>query len=189
MLEEVGCPYQLSYVDLAAGQQRTAEFRKLNPMGKLPVLADGETVVTESAAIGMYLADRYSYGTLSPKVEDPQRGAYLRWICFAPAVIEPGAYAKGANWEYRASQAGWGEYENMLNAVESALGNGPWILGERFTMADVIFGGTVRYMLRFKMLEPRPVFLEYVERLSARPASKIAEAKNAAQAKERGLAR
>lgn len=187
MLEELGQPYVLQYVDLMAGEQRTPEFRRINPMGKIPALLDGETIVTESAAIGLYLADRYAYGTLAPKADDPARGTYLRWSCFAPSVIEPGAYAHGAKWEYRAAQAGWGEYDNMLDTIEHAIGSGPWLLGERFTMADVIFGGTLRFMLRFKMVDPRPVFVDYSERLSARPAAQAAQARNDAIVEERGL--
>lgn len=187
MLEELGRPYALRFVDLMAGEQQKAAFHAINPMGKIPALVDGETLVTESAAIGMYLADRYAHGTLCPRVDEPERGAYLRWICFAPSVIEPCAYAKGAGWEYRAAQAGWGTYENMLDATEHAIGEGPWLLGDRFTMADVIFGGTVSYMLRFKMLQPRPCFTAYAERLAGRPASQRAQARNAAEIEAHGL--
>lgn len=187
MLEELGTPYALKHVDLMAGEQRSSEFRRLNPMGKLPVLVDGEVTVTESAAIGMYLADRYAYGTLAPRVDEAERAAYLRWICFAPSVIEPCLYARHAQWEYRAAQAGWGEYENVLEAVESAIGNGPWLLGERFTMADVVFGGTVRYMLMFKMIDAHQKLVDYAERLNQRPASRAAQAKNDAIVEQRGL--
>ncbi|MCG8557066.1 MAG: glutathione S-transferase family protein [Proteobacteria bacterium] len=188
MLEELQLPYTLRFVDLKAGEQRASSFRALNPMGKLPTLVDGDIVVTEAAAIGLYLADRYGYGTLAPAMDDPARGTYLRWSLFAPSVIEPAAYAKGASWEYRAESAGWGEYESMLDSVEHAIGEGPWLLGERFSMADVIFGGTVRYLLHFKMLEPRPRIVDYVGRLSERPALRAAQAKNEALAKEHGLA-
>ncbi len=187
MLEEAGAPYELQYVDLQTGAHRSPEFLRVNPMGKLPTLLDGETVVTESAAIGLYLADRYAYGVLSPKVDDKARATYLRWSLYAPSVIEPAAYAKGANWEYRATQAGWGRYEDVLDSIEKAIGEGPYLLGERFTMADVIFGGTVRYMLLFKMLEPRPSFVAYVDRLSARPAAQVAQAKNNAMIAQHGL--
>lgn len=187
MLEELSVPYELLYVDLKTGAHKTAEFLRINPMGKLPTVVDGETVVTESAAIGLYLADRYAYGTLSPKVDDKARATYLRWSLYAPSVIEPAAYARGAKWEYRAAQAGWGRYEDMLDSVERAVGDGPYLLGERFTMADVIFGGTVRYMLMFKMIEPRPSFVAYTERLSARPAALAAQAKNAAMTAQHGL--
>jgi len=187
MLEEVGVPYELLFVDVKAGAQRTPEFLGVNPMGKLPTLVDGDTVVTESAAIGLYLADRYGYGKIAPQVDDKARATYLRWSLYAPSVIEPAAYARGAKWEYRAAQAGWGRYEDMLDSIDRAIGQGPFLLGDRFTMADVIFGGTVRYMLSFKMIEPRPAFVSYVERLSARPAAQAAQAKNAAMIAQHGL--
>jgi glutathione S-transferase len=187
MLEEIGQPYELKYIDFAANEQRTPEFRRINPMGKLPTLDDGGTIVTESAAIGLYLADRYAYGTLAPRADDPARGTYLRWSLFAPSVIEPGTMARTANWEYRSVQAGWGEYDAMLDTIERAIGTGPWLLGDRFSMADVIFGGTVRYMLMVKLLDPRPAFVAYGERLAARPACQAANAKNEAVVKARGL--
>jgi glutathione S-transferase len=187
MLEELGVPYQLKYVDMNQKEQSGPAFRETNPMGKLPTLVDNGVVVTESSAIGMYLADRYSYGVLAPKIDDPARATYLRWIAFAPAVIEPGCYAHMSKWDYSPSSAGWGTYENILTSIEEAIGEGPWLLGDKFSMADILFGGTVRYMLRFKMLEPRESFVAYVDRLSARPASIAAEEKNAAIAKEHGL--
>lgn len=189
MLEEVGVPYELRYVDIMAGAQKAPELVRLNPMGKLPILTDGDVVVTELAAIGLYLADRHSYGQLAPRVDDPARGTYLRWSFFAPSVVEPGSMAKMAGWTFREGQAGWGSHEAMLSAIEAAIGPGPFILGDKFSMADVVFGGTVRYMLGFKMLEPRPVFTAYAERLAARPALQRAEAKNAAIRDERGLNR
>jgi glutathione S-transferase len=187
MLEEVAAPYELRYVDIMAGGQKAPAILALNPMGKLPILTDGDTVVTEAAAIGLYLADRYAYGRLAPKVDDPARGTYLRWSLFAPSVIEPGVMAKLAKWEFKAAQAGWGSYDDMLVAIESAVAKGPFLLGQTFSMADVIFGGTLRYMLSFNMLEARPVFSAYAERLAARPALQRAEARNAAIRKERGL--
>ncbi|MEQ1566143.1 MAG: glutathione S-transferase [Myxococcota bacterium] len=188
MLEEVGCDYDLRWVDLRAGEQKAPEVVALNPMGKLPILVDGEVVVTESAAIGLYLADRYAPGRLAPALDEPARGAYLRWSLFAPSVIEPGSMAKAAGWEYRTGAAGWGDHPAMLTAMRAAIGDGPWLLGDRFTMADVIFGGTVAYMLRFGMLTPEPVFSGYAERLAARPAAVRAAARNAAIVAERGLA-
>ena len=190
MLEELGRPYELRYVDVATGEQRSDAFRALNPMGKVPVLDDAGTIVTESAAIGLYLADRYALGTLAPRPDEPERGPYLRWSLFAPSVIEPGTMAHLEKWEYSAGRAGWGDFASMLGTIQRAIAEGrPWLLGERFTMADVIFGGTLRFMLRFKMIEPRESFTAYTERLSERPACRAADAKNAAIAAERGLGR
>lgn len=187
MLEEVGVDYELRWVDMQAGEQKSPDIVALNPMGKLPVLVDGEAVVTEVAAIGLYLGDRYGYGTLAPKVDDPARATYLRWSLFAPSVIEPGSMAKMAGWQYKAGQAGWGTHEAMLDAIEAAIRDRQFLLGDRFSMADVIFGGTVRYMLRFGLLEKRPTFTAYAERLSARPASQRADARNVAVMKEHGI--
>jgi glutathione S-transferase len=187
MLEEVGAPYALRFVNIMQGGQKAPEVLALNPMGKLPVLVDGETVVTETAAIGLYLADRYAYGRLAPKVDDPKRGAYLRWSLFAPSVIEPGTIAKGSGWAVREGSAGWGSYEAMLSAIESAIGKTPYLLGDEASMADVILGGTLGYLLKFKAIEARPSFVAYAERLGERPAAKRAEARNAAIRAEHGL--
>jgi glutathione S-transferase len=189
MLEEVGEPYELRFVDILAGGQKSPEILALNPMGKLPTLKDGDAVVTESAAIALYLADRYAYGRLAPRVEEPARATYLRWSLFAPSVIEPGVMAKMAGWQFRPGQAGWGAFEEMVAAMESAVTGRDFVLGDTFSMADVIFGGTIRYMLGFKMMEPRPILSAYAERLGERPALKRAEAKNAAIREERGLNR
>ncbi len=189
MLEEVGVPYELRYVDIMAGAQKAPAIVALNPMGKLPILTEGDVVVTESAAIALYLADRLAYGRLAPKVDDPARGAYLRWSFFAPSVIEPGSLAKLSGWSFKPGQAGWGSHEAMIAAMESAIAGRTFLLGETFSMADVIFGGTVRSMLSFKMIEPTPVFTAYAERLAARPALQRAEARNAAIRAEHGLNR
>ena len=188
MLEEVGIPHELRFVDIMAGAHKQPDLVKLNPMGKLPILTDGDVVVTESAAIGLYLADRYAAGSLAPALDAPERATYLRWSLFAPSVIEPGAMAKGANWTFKPGQAGWGSYDSMIAAMESAVTGRDYVLGDRFSMADVIFGGTIRYMLRFKMVEPTAVFSAYAERLGARPALQRADARNAKIAAEHGLA-
>jgi glutathione S-transferase len=187
MLEEVGAKYDLHFVDIMAGQQKSPDILALNPMGKLPVLTDGDQVVTESAAIGLYLADRYSPGELAPRFDDPARATYLRWSLFPPSVIEPGAMAKSGGWDYKPGQAGWGTHEAMVDTIAFAIGDRQFLLGDRFSMADVIFGGTLRYMLRFGMMEARPVFAAYVERLGKRPALQRADARNEAVMKERGI--
>lgn len=177
-LEEVGVPYELRFVDIMKGAHKAPDIVALNPMGKLPILTDGDAVVTESAAIALYLADRYSYGKLAPKVDDPARGTYLRWSLFAPSVIEPGAMAKAAKWDFKPSQAGWGEYETMLRAMEGAVTGRDYLLGKEFSMADVVFGGTVRYMLMVKTIEAGPALAAYTERLGARPGAKRADERN-----------
>ncbi len=103
-------------------------------------------------------------------------------------MIEPGAIAKSQGWAFKpASQAGWGELASMVAATESAIAGKTYLLGERFSLADVIFGGTVRYMLQFKLLEATPTLSAYAERLGARPAAQRADARNAKIAQQRGL--
>lgn len=187
MLEEVGVDYTLSWVDIMAGGQKAPEILKLNPMGKLPVLVDGEAVVSESAAIALYLGDRYSSGKLAPALDDPARAKYLRAALFSPSVVEPAAAAQSSGGNFNPRSVGWGSYEDMLHGTEALLGEGPWLLGDRFSMADTILGGTLRYMLMFRMVEPRAAFTAYVQRLEARPAFQRAEARNAELITEHGL--
>lgn len=187
MLEETGVEYQLRWVDMLAGAHKTPELLALNPMGKLPILTDGEAVVTESAAIALYLGDRYAAGRLAPAPDDPARGTYLRWAFFTPSVMEPAAAAQSSGGEFNVRSVGWGTYADMLAATESALAKGPYLLGERFTMADTILGGTLRYFLMFRMIEPKPAFADYVARLEARPAFQRASARNAAVMAEHGV--
>ncbi len=189
MLEEMGVPYELRFVDLMKGQQKQPEILALNPMGKLPILTDGSAVVTETAAIGLFLADRYAGGRLAPHIDDPARATYLRWALFAPAVIEPGLLAKAAGWDYKEGQAGWGNHASVIAAMQAALGDHDYLLGNEFSMADIIFGGTLRFMLLFKMLEPLPVFVAYGARLGERAALKAADARNAAVMEEHGIKR
>jgi glutathione S-transferase len=187
MLEEVGVAYQLRWVDMMAGGQKSPEMLAMNPMGKLPVLTDGEVVVTESAAIALYLGDRYAAGRLAPALDDPSRGTYLRWAFFTPSVMEPAAAARPSGGQFNAGSVGWGNYDSMVAAAESAISKGPYLLGERFTMADTVLGGTLRYLLMFKMIEAKPAFADYVARLEARPAFQRANARNAAVMAEHDL--
>ena len=187
MLEEVGVEYELKFVDIMSGEQKKEDVTRLNPMGKLPLLVDGDTVITESAAIGLYLADRYASGRLAPKLDDVARGTYFRWSLFAPSVIEPGSMARAGKWEFRTVAAGWGSYDDMITTMESAISGRDFVLGKEFSMADLIFGGTIAYMLDFKMLEPRPSFTGYAERIRARPAYARSLARNQAVMAERGI--
>ena len=186
-LEEAGVPYELKVVDMMKGEQKKPGLVQLNPMGKIPTLQDGDLVMTEAAAIALYLADRYAAGRLAPALDDPRRGTYLRWSFFPGSVIEPAVMARREGWAVKDGQAGWGTYDAMIASAESAISNGPFVLGDQFSMADVVFGGTLRYMMMFKLVEPSPVFTAYVQRLDQRPAYQRADARNQAMRKELGL--
>ncbi len=188
MLEEAGLNYDLRYVDMQAGAHKAPEYQRRNRMGKLPILEDGGAVISETAAIAMYLADRYAPGRLAPALDAPERGPYLRWCVYGASVLEPAAAANAAGWDYRPGAVGWGTYEDVVATLEAGLKPGPWLLGEQFSMADVLLGGTVRWLLGFGMLKGTDDTLQaYADRLSARPAAKRSEEVNAAVIAEKGL--
>ena len=186
-LEEVGVPYELKVVDIMKGEQKGVELVSKNPMGKLPTLLDGDLVVTESAAIALYLADRYAPGRLAPALDAPERGTYLRWSFFSPSVVEPAVMAKSSGWVVKEVAAGWGNYASMIAAAESAIAGRQYVLGDEFSMADVVFGGLLRFLIGFKQMAATPTFSRDVERLDARPAFRRAEARNLAMRKQLGL--
>jgi glutathione S-transferase len=172
MLEEVGVPYDMKILDFDKGDHKKPEYLKINPMGKVPAIVHRGVVVTEVAAICTYLADAYPQANLAPALNDPQRGTYLRWLFFGAGCIEPAIVDKLFHRPAveRKSALGYGSYEDTLNALETALKPGPFILGERFSAADVYVGAQIQWGLMVKALEPRPAFLQYMERIGARPA-------------------
>jgi glutathione S-transferase len=170
VLEEAGAPYEREHVDIRAGAQDAPAYRAINPMRKVPALVDGEMVVAEQGAICAWVADRFPAARLAPAADDPQRGRYLRWLFFAGNCIEPAYMQKFSGWSTEKSRAGWGTYEVVVDALEEALKPGPWILGERFSAADVMIGAGVYFGLGFNILESRPPFEAYNERCAARPA-------------------
>lgn len=185
--EELGAPCRIDIVDIKKGAQKRPDFLAINPMGKVPTLTHEGVVVTEAAAICAYLADRHPDKGLAPDTADPSRGAYYRWMFFAPSCIEPTMMdmLSGSTPE-RPESAGHGRAEDVLKAVDAALENGPYLLGEKFSAADVVFGSTLNYALLFGGFDKKPLYAKYVERLMARPAAIRASEKNKAIAEELG---
>jgi len=171
MLEEAGCPYERVLVDIRKGAQSSPSFRAINPMMKVPALADGEARVAESAAICAYVAERVPEAKLAPPVGDPDRGRYLQWLFFSGGCIEPAYTQKFTKLELTTSQAGWGSFDRVIDVLTEALEQRPWILGERFSAADVMLGADLNYGVNiFKLVEPRPAISAYIARCTARPA-------------------
>jgi glutathione S-transferase len=171
MLEEAGVPYERVLVDIQNGGQNDPAFRKVNPMGKVPAFEDGAAQLAESAAICAYIAERCPEARLAPPLGDPARGRYFHWLFFAPGCIEPALAQKFANFEMPTTAAGWGDFNRVFNVLEGALADGPWILGEAFSAADVMIGCDLLFAVeRFKIVDRRPVFDAYLQRCHARPA-------------------
>lgn len=181
MLHELGEPFGIVPIDLKGGEQKSPAFLKINPMGKLPVLQDGDVIVTETPAILLYLADKYPKAGLAPAIDDPARGAFLRWLFFYGSCFEPAMMDLSHKRITPPTVAGWGKPEDVLDTLSAGLKQGPWLLGDRFSAADVMVGSGVAFMLGFKILPERPEYVDYAARLEARPARKAARAADAAR--------
>jgi glutathione S-transferase len=181
MLEEIGQPYELHVLDLKKGENREAKYLSVNPMGKVPALKHGDTVVTEAAAICCYLADAFPQAGLAPPIGDTRRGTYLKWLFFGPSCVEPAVTDKA----FRRAEApprgtlGYGDYDTVMDVLADAMRAGPYLLGQQFTAADVVIGSGLRWGMAFKLIPERPEFTAHTARLAARPACQRAQAKDA----------
>ena len=169
MLEEVGEPYETVNLDYGS-TIKSAHFLALNPMGKIPTLTHGDTVVTEVAAICAYLADAFPAAGLAPP--PAERGAYYRWLFFTAGPLEAAVTNKALGFDApdKKQSLGYGSYDEALAAVETALDPGPHICGDSFTAADVALGSQLGFGMMFNTIDKRPVFQDYAARLHARPA-------------------
>jgi glutathione S-transferase len=171
LLEELGVEYDLETVDIrSADRKDSADFRAASPMGKVPALEDGDVQMSESAAICLYLADRYGAGDLAPAIDDAQRGRFLYWLMYTPAVIEPAMAEKFSKSEPHRGRNGWGDFDSMIETFEAGLQGNSWILGDKFSAADVMLGSSVSFMRMFGMLTDSPLLESYADRCFARPA-------------------
>ena len=171
LLEEAGVDYERELVDIRSPDRRDSdEFRAASPMGKVPALIDGDVKMSESAAIGLYVADRYSAGTLAPAIDAPERGKFLYWMMYTPAVIEPAMAEKFSGVEPNRVRSGWGDFDLMIETLENALRDNIWLLGDQFCAADVLVGSSVVFMRMFDMLPDSEILNRYADRCLERPA-------------------
>ncbi len=184
MLEEVGQPYELKLLKLAEGEQRTPAYRAINPMGKVPALKHGDVVITEVAAICTYLADAFPQAGLDVPIGDKRRGPYLKWLFFGPSCIEPAITDRAfpRKEEPRRGTLGHGDFETVMEVLSNGVEPGPYLLGDKFTAADVVVGSGLRWGMMFDLIPKRPEFVAYVGRLEQRPALQRATAADQALA-------
>jgi glutathione S-transferase len=170
MLEEVGEPYETHILDYGT-TMKSDDYLAINPMGKVPAIVHQGRVVTEVAAICCYLADAFPDRKLAPP--QSERADYYRWIFFTSGPIEAAFSNKAAGWEptpERQRMFGYGNYDLAIGTLEKALAGKDYIAADHFTAADLFVGANVNFMLQFKLLEPRPVFVDYARRMTDRPA-------------------
>jgi glutathione S-transferase len=171
MLEELDKPYRTEI--MGYDTMKSPAYLAINPMGKVPALTHGETVVTELAAICAYLADAFPDAGLAPAPGDPARGPYYRWLFYASGPVEAAVTNKALNFELppgRERMAGYGCFGDVMDVLEQAVSGGDYVAGGRFSAADLVLGHQIGFGLRFKSIEPRPAFKAYWDRLSHRPA-------------------
>jgi glutathione S-transferase len=183
LLEELGAPYELRVLDIQAGEQRQAAFLAINPMGKVPAILHGDTLVTEQVAIFLYLADLFPGAGLAPPLSDRRRGPYLRWMvfyagCFEPAVVDRSMKREPAP----AMRSPYGDFETVMGTLNAQLRAGPFILGQEFSAADVLWGTALRWTTTFGLVPVTPEIKAYVDSTTNRPAALRAREHDAALA-------
>ena len=172
LLEELGADYELHVLNLKKGEQRQRDYLAVNPMGKVPAILHEGALVTEQGAVYAYLADLYPEAGITPAIGDPLRGPYLRWLFYYGSSFEPALVDRSLKREPAPpSTSPYGDYETMLKTLTDQLAAGPYLLGERFTAADVLWGTALRWTTMFKLVPETPVVSAYVGRVTSRPAA------------------
>jgi glutathione S-transferase len=174
MRGEVGRPYETVLLGYAESM-KSPEYLAINPMGKVPAIRHGDTVVTEGAAICAYLADAFADAGLAPPSASPLRGTYYRWLFFAAGPVEAAVTAKSLGLLAPADKkmmAGYGSFEETVDTLEKAAASAsPYLCGDQFTAADVYVGSQIGWGMMFGSIDKRPAFEDYWGRISSRPAA------------------
>lgn len=180
LLEELGQPFQVEIVQIRRGEtgRATADYRRIHPHGKVPALVHDGVVVFESSAIALYLSDAFPSAKLGPRIGARARGPYLTWLAYYSGVMEPAFVTKALGFTTTNSTTGWAPTEEILAHVSSCLARGPYLLGEEFSTADILYGSTFALFRDSPLLPPDPAITAYVERVTARPAFQRALAKD-----------
>jgi glutathione S-transferase len=175
LLEELAADYELRVIDLKKNEQRQPAYLAVNPMGKVPALVHGGAVVTEQGAVYAYAADLYPDAGIAPAIGDALRGPYLRWLFFYGSSFEPAVVDRSLKREPAPpSTSPYGDFDTTIRTLLQQLGDGPYLLGERFTAADILWGTALRWMTMFKLVAETPAVKGYVERVGTRPAAQRA---------------
>ena len=170
LLEELGAPFELRLVNMKVMEHRQPAYLAINPMGKVPAILHGDALVTEQGAIYIYLADLFPKAGLAPAFDDPLRGPYLRWIVFYGSCVEPACVDRAQKREPGPlPMSPYGTFDAMLDTIVGQLRKGPYLLGERFSAADILSGTALGWMTRFKIVPELPEIMDYVKRVAARP--------------------
>jgi glutathione S-transferase len=178
LLEELEAPYQIKLVTTRTRDGGAVDPLNPHPHGKVPTISDDGIIVFESPAIALYLTDKFPKNRLGPVVGERERGAYLSWLSYYTGVLEPAFMSKFMKVEVPRGTAGWVAVEEAMPTIIKALSPGPYILGERFSAADVLYGTTFAMFGQSPMMPKSSVIDEYVKRIVGRPAFARAQARD-----------
>lgn len=185
LLEELGVSYTPHRLNIKTNEQMSPAYRAINPMGKVPAIRHNGVLVTEQAAIYIYLADAFPKTGLAPAIGDALRGPYLRWLVFYGSCVEPAGVDKAMKREPGArAMSPYGDFETMHTALTEQLRPGPWLLGEHYTAADILYGTALGWLTKFGIIPLGPEVSLYMDRFNARPAVVAITAKDEAEAAE-----
>jgi glutathione S-transferase len=172
LLEELGADYELHVLDLKKGEQRQPAYLAVNPMGKVPAIRHDGALVTEQGAVYTCLADLYPEAGITPAIGDALRGPYLRWLFYYGSSFEPALIDRSLKREPAPSSTSpYGDFETMLKTLTDQLATGPYLLGDRFTAADVLWGSALRWTTMFKLVPESAAVTRYIAQVTARPAA------------------
>jgi glutathione S-transferase len=170
LLEELEAPFELRDLNLRAGAQRRPEYLAVNPLGKVPAIVHKGAVVTELAAIFIYLADAFPLKKLAPRIGDALRGPYLRWLVFYGSAFEPAIMDRHMKREPTPRMGPYGDFASVMALINAQLSSGPYLLGPSFTAADVLWATALRWTIGFGLVPASPDIAAYIERVTSRPA-------------------
>lgn len=179
LLEEIGAPYDLKMVSILRGDGSGArDNSNPHPHGKVPALLHDGRVIFETTAIALYLTDLYPQADLGPKVGDKNRGDYLSWLAYYGGVFEPSLTASFLKIQHIYGTFAWAPFDEVLDHLGRTLAAGPYLLGEKFSAADIVYGGSMQFLMSRGMVPNTDVFKAYSERVTARPAFARAHARD-----------
>jgi glutathione S-transferase len=170
LLEELEAPYRLHEVTTRiTGGGGAPDPSNPHPHGKVPAISDDGVVVWESSAIALYLTDKFPKNGLGPLVGDAKRGPYVSWLAYYCGVMEPAWTMSFMKVETPRGFAGWAPAQEVMDFTFKTLEKGPYILGEKFSAADVLIGTTFQMFMGSPMLPKTPLVEDYVKRVVGRP--------------------
>ncbi|MGD9658202.1 MAG: glutathione S-transferase family protein [Methylocystis sp.] len=170
LLEELDVPYELRVLNFQLGEQRRPEYLAVNPLGKVPAIMHNGALVTELGAIFIHLADAFPQNRLAPPIGDPLRGPYLRWLVFYGSAFEPAVTDRSLNREPApARRSAYGDFDGVMALINAQLARGPYLFGERFTAADILWGTALRWAVGFGVVPESLEIAAYIERVTTRP--------------------